>query len=187
MPIASLFWCAGCQGSIYPMGGHVATHIGGVQASTLITQRMTAKMHRQLVTFTGAGSAGLCGYYPLPIMDKTHYKLQMVYPVPATAREAGQCCQPYGRTTMIWGAASPTGLGRGLLRTRSSARGTAVPARTETRAIVAAACALGLLAAGIARPGAALARRRRHRAGTESPPFPAPIVSVPNRCPRRRA
>ena len=35
-------------------------------------------------------------------------------------------------------------------RTRSSARGTAVPARTETRAIVAAACALGLLAAGIA-------------------------------------
>ncbi len=51
MPIASLFWCAGCQGSIYPMGGHVATHIGGVQASTLITQRMTAKMHRQLVTF----------------------------------------------------------------------------------------------------------------------------------------
>ena len=59
MPIASLFWCAGCQGSIYPMGGHVATHIGGVQASTLITQRMTAKMHRQLVTtFTGAGSAG---------------------------------------------------------------------------------------------------------------------------------
>ena len=48
--------------------------------------------------------SGLCGYYPLPIMDKTHYKLQMVYPVPATAKEAGQCCQPYGRTTMIWGA-----------------------------------------------------------------------------------
>ena len=24
--------------------------------------------------------------------------------LPATAKEAGQCCQPYGRTTMIWGA-----------------------------------------------------------------------------------
>jgi conjugal transfer pilus assembly protein TraU len=56
MPIASLFWCAGCQGSIYPMTGHVTTHIGGVQASVLLTQRMTAKMHRQLTTFTGAGS-----------------------------------------------------------------------------------------------------------------------------------
>jgi conjugal transfer pilus assembly protein TraU len=104
MPIASLFWCAGCQGSIYPMNGHVATYIGGVQASTLLTQRMNAKMHRQLATFDGAGSAGLCGYYLQPIMDKTHYKLQMVYPIPNTQKDAGQCCQPYGRTTMVWGA-----------------------------------------------------------------------------------
>jgi hypothetical protein len=80
--IASLFWCAGCQGSIYPMTGHVAAHIGGVQASALLTQRMTAKMHRQLATFDGAGPAGMCGYYMQPIMDKTHYKLQMVYPGP---------------------------------------------------------------------------------------------------------
>ncbi len=104
MPLASLFWCAGCQGSIYPMTGHVSAHVGDVQASVLLAERMTAKMHRQLTTFSGAGSQGLCGYYPLPIMDKTHYKLQMVYPVPATAKEGGQCCQPYGRTTMIWGS-----------------------------------------------------------------------------------
>ena len=103
-PVASLFWCAGCQGSIYPMTGHVTTHIGGVQASVLLTQRMTAKMHRQLTTFATAGSRGLCGPYPLPIFDKTHYKLQMTYPVPATAKVGGQCCQPYGRTTMIWGS-----------------------------------------------------------------------------------
>jgi conjugal transfer pilus assembly protein TraU len=84
--------------------GHVATHIGGVQASALLTQRMTAKMHRQLTTFDGAGRRGLCGPYLQPIMDKTHYKLQMVYPIPNTQKDAGQCCQPYGRTTMIWGA-----------------------------------------------------------------------------------
>lgn len=104
LPIASLFWCAGCQGSLYPMDGHVATHIGGVQASTLLTERMTARMHRELATFDGAGQAGLCGLYPLPIMDKTHYRLQMVYPVPATAQADGQCCQPYGRSTQLWGA-----------------------------------------------------------------------------------
>jgi len=104
MPIASLFWCAGCQGSVYPMNGHVTTHIGGVQASTLLTQRMTAKMHRQLATFGTAGQAGLCGPYPLPIMDRTHYKMQMVYPVPNTQKDGGTCCQPYGRTTMIWGS-----------------------------------------------------------------------------------
>jgi conjugal transfer pilus assembly protein TraU len=86
------------------MTGHVSAHVGDVQASVLLAERMTAKMHRQLTTFSGAGSQGLCGYYPLPIMDKTHYKLQMVYPVPNTQKDAGQCCQPYGRTTMIWGA-----------------------------------------------------------------------------------
>ena len=82
-----------------------------------------------------------------------------------------------------------------------------MPARTETRAIVAAACALGLLAAGIALaqaprwPDADDIERARKahpfpqadRLGAQ--PVPAgkptpsrkPIVSVPNRCPRRRA
>ena len=86
------------------MDGHVAAHIGGVQASTLLTQRMAAKMHRQLTTWDGAGAAGLCGYTMAPIMDKTHYKMQMVYPVANTAKDAGQCCQPFGRSTMLWGA-----------------------------------------------------------------------------------
>jgi len=104
MPVASLFWCAGCQGAIYPMTGHVAAHVGDVQASVLLTERMAAKMHRQLTTFDGAGAAGQCGYYPRPIMDKSHYKLQMVYPVPNTRKDAGQCCQPFGRTTIVWGA-----------------------------------------------------------------------------------
>jgi conjugal transfer pilus assembly protein TraU len=104
LPVPNLFWCAGCQGSIYPMTGHVTTHIGGVQASALLVQRMTAKMHRQFATFATAGSQALCGAYPQPLLDKTHYKLQMTYPVPATTKVDGQCCQPFGRTTMIWGA-----------------------------------------------------------------------------------
>ena len=63
-----------------------------------------------------------------------------------------------------------------------------MPARTEIRAVVAAACAIGLLGAGIA-----LAQAPRwpdaddiERAQKASPSR-EPIVSVPNRCPRRRA
>ena len=104
MPIASLFWCAGCQGSIYPMGGHVATHIGGVQASTLLVQRMTNKLHRELLMWAGSGDAGLCGFYPQVLMDKQNYKLQMVHPIPNTTKLAGRRCQPFGRTTAVWGA-----------------------------------------------------------------------------------
>ena len=72
MPIASLFWCAGCQGSIYPMGGHVATHRrrAGLDADHPAHDREDAPaagdLHRRRV------GGKLCGYYPLPIMDKTH-------------------------------------------------------------------------------------------------------------------
>jgi conjugal transfer pilus assembly protein TraU len=103
-PMNSLFWCAGCQGSMYPLDGWVGTHVGGVQASMLLTQRFTNKMHREGLVWAASGSDGLCGYYPQPLMDKRNYKTQMVYPVRATEKWNGKCCHPFGRTTSIWGA-----------------------------------------------------------------------------------
>jgi len=103
-PLNTLFWCAGCQGSMYPLNGWVASHIGGVQASTLLVQRFTNKMHREGLIWAASGSDGLCGYYVQPLMDKSNYKMQMTYPVPATDKIDGRCCQPYGRTTAVWGA-----------------------------------------------------------------------------------
>ena len=102
--IRELFWCAGCQGGIYPLNGHVQHHIGGVQASSLLLQRLTAKMHRQGLIWSASGGDGLCGYYPRLQMDKSNYKYQMLFPVPQTQKIAGRCCQPYGRTTTVWGA-----------------------------------------------------------------------------------
>jgi len=99
----SLFWCAGCQGSMYPLNGHVATHIGGVQASSLITSRLIAKMHREGLMWAADGSEGMCGYYPQMLMDKTNYKYQMHFPV-AQNKINGKCCQPLGRTSILWGA-----------------------------------------------------------------------------------
>ena len=96
---SELYWCAGCQGSMYPLNGNVAAHIGGVQASTLIAQRMTAKMHRELLVWGAAGGRGQCGYYPQPLMDKRNYKMPCSIP-----------CPRRGRSTA--GAASPTGAPR---------------------------------------------------------------------------
>jgi tripartite-type tricarboxylate transporter receptor subunit TctC len=39
---------------------------------------MAAKMHRQLTTLSGAGDAGLCGYYPQPIMDKINAQVNAI-------------------------------------------------------------------------------------------------------------
>lgn len=99
-----LFWCAGCQGAIYPLNGHVGVHLGGIQASSLIAQRMMAKMHSEMIAWGYHGYAALCGPYILRVMDKTAYKTQLTYPIPNTEKLAGRCCQSFGETTTFWGA-----------------------------------------------------------------------------------
>lgn len=103
LPIDALFWCAGCQGSMYPLTGHVQDAESGLQSSVLLVERMTFKMHRQGLLWGTFGGKALCHEYPMPIMDKSMYRYQMVYPMPTTISPAG--CNPYGRTTAIWGAA----------------------------------------------------------------------------------
>ncbi len=98
-----LFWCGGCQGSLYPFTGNNAAHNGGVQASLLMAQRMMAKLHRELLLWGTSGTSNhqICQKYPLPIIKKTQYKTQMTYPRPTT--RGPMACNPLGRTEVIWG------------------------------------------------------------------------------------
>lgn len=100
-PMDALFWCGGCQGSLYPFTGNNAAHMGGVQASLLLTQRMTAKLHRELLLWGTSGEAALCQKYPMPVIKKTQYKTQMTYPRPTT--KGPMACNPLGRTEVLWG------------------------------------------------------------------------------------
>lgn len=102
--VPELFWCAGCQGAIYPLNGNVNYHMGGIRSSSLLAQRLTAKLHREMLAWGWHGRPALCGPYFLPVMDKTAYKTQLTYPIPNTDKEEGKCCQPFGRTTVLWGA-----------------------------------------------------------------------------------
>lgn len=103
-PRNEMFWCAGCQGSMYPLTGWVGSFAGGVRAAELLTQRFTNKAHRQGMIWAASGDDGMCSLYPQVIMDKTNYKAQMLYPIPNTQKVEGKCCHPYGRTTAIWGS-----------------------------------------------------------------------------------
>jgi conjugal transfer pilus assembly protein TraU len=96
----ALFWCGGCQGSMYPFTGNVGSHSSGVQASLLLAERMLAKLHRQGLAFGYVGVQGLCDKYPMPIIRKTQYKTQMTYPIPTTALG----CHPLGRSDSLWSA-----------------------------------------------------------------------------------
>lgn len=99
-----LLWCVGCQGSMFPLDGWVGAKVGGVQASSLLVARMTNKLHRELLMWSASGESGLCGYYPRPVMSKSDYKYTMTYPIPQTDKVEGKCCQPFGRTTALWGS-----------------------------------------------------------------------------------
>ncbi len=100
-PLNPLFWCGGCQGSLYPFTGNNAAHNGGVQASLLMVQRMIAKLHRELLLWGTSGQEALCQKIPLPIIKKSQYKTQMTYPRPTT--RGPMACNPLGRTEVIWG------------------------------------------------------------------------------------
>jgi len=97
LPINELFWCAGCQGGLYPFTGSLNDHAGGVQGSLLIAGRFMAKLHRELLLWGTYGKEGWCNKYPMPIIKKSQYRFQMVYPIPVT-----NDCYPMGHTELFW-------------------------------------------------------------------------------------
>ncbi len=98
-PIDALFWCAGCEGSLYPYTGTVAHHEGGLQASSLLVHRIIAKFHRMFL-MKGFGVKEFCQSSYVPLIKKSQYKTQIVRPVPQTVGP----CHALGKSDMIWGA-----------------------------------------------------------------------------------
>jgi conjugal transfer pilus assembly protein TraU len=102
LPTDPLFWCAGCQGTMYPLNGNVAASIGHVQASRLALSRFAYKLHRQLVAWGTMGSKGLCGKYLMPVMRKQQYRFQATNPNPQTSGR--YACAPIGASTTFMSA-----------------------------------------------------------------------------------
>ena len=97
--INQLFWCAGGQGSIYPISGTGANHIGGLESSLAVIHRHVFKMHRQLLAHDTSTTGAMCGGQVQPILRKTQYKQQMIYPIPKTDKALG-----FGVPAILWGA-----------------------------------------------------------------------------------
>lgn len=93
-----LFWCAGCLGSLYPFTGTVAHHVSPLQASFLLVQRLIAKLHR-VYLLKGYEDEKFGEAQYLPILKKSLYKTQLVYPIPQTTG----ACQVLGKSDLLWG------------------------------------------------------------------------------------
>lgn len=99
MPLDKLFWCAGCQGSLYPFIGHIAHHVGPLQASSLLVHRLLAKLHAMGILW-GYTPDNFCEKKPMIRLDKRLYKTQLIYPVAQTKGP----CNPLGKSDLFWGA-----------------------------------------------------------------------------------
>ena len=92
----SLFWCAGSQGSMYPLTGHVNAPLSPVQAALLLTERMNYKMHREAL-ITDSNAKDSCREHRLPVLPKSRYRYEMVNQV-----ADGKHCYPSGHSTLDW-------------------------------------------------------------------------------------
>lgn len=97
--IDAMFWCAGSQGSVYPLSGTQSNHTGGVDASLNMVHRFTFKMHREMLGQDTSTAGAICGAMPQPLLRKTQYKQQMIFPIPQSQVGLG-----YGVPSTIWGA-----------------------------------------------------------------------------------
>lgn len=98
-PQDELFWCAGCSGSLYPLTGHVAHHVGNIQASYLLVSRVLSKLH-SMGTLAGFNKEEFCRKTLMPRLKKSIYKTQLVAPIASTKGP----CQPLGKSDITWGS-----------------------------------------------------------------------------------
>lgn len=103
LPDNHLFWCMGCLGSLYPFTGDVASHQGGIQASSLLSARLLALLHHQgqlKSVATDTLGKKLCHGKIERRLPKPEYRLQLLYPKAETSLKKG--CQPLGRSPLTW-------------------------------------------------------------------------------------
>lgn len=104
-PIDSLFWCAGCQGGIYPFTGYVSNHAGGVATSQLLAVRQIAKLHRlglarKTVTDSSKPNGELCSSSYAWRIPKSQYRTQMTYPKANVSSE--YACNNIGMSDVMY-------------------------------------------------------------------------------------
>ena len=80
-PSPELFWCAGCQGSLYPLSGWIAAMTNPVSAWHLVAERLAVKLAREGVLWAAYGKRGQCGPYFEPIPRKDVWRTSLIYPV----------------------------------------------------------------------------------------------------------
>ena len=95
-PLDPLYWCFGSWNQTFPLTKSTAG-ITSPEAAMGIAARMLFKLHRQFMLWGTVGKAGVCQFYPMPIMQKSQYSMYPVYPIMSYPLRI-----PIGRTGFLW-------------------------------------------------------------------------------------
>lgn len=95
LPLDSIYWNAGCQGSLYPLEGAIQEHADSIQASTLLSERALLLLHR-LGLVQDSDKNNLCHENYTFYLPKSRYRYQLVNP------KAAKDCYPVGHSTSTW-------------------------------------------------------------------------------------
>jgi conjugal transfer pilus assembly protein TraU len=86
-PSDDVFWTAGCWGNHYPQTGHVGTGSTAMSAS-LTASRALFLLGRLGFLKRTVGNDALCEAQKMPVLTKSQYKFQQVFPVPESSNNA---------------------------------------------------------------------------------------------------
>lgn len=101
-PSRYLFWCAGCQGSLYPLNGNNSDNAYAVQSSILSALKLNGLVHRMGLEDMTTGQFGMCNnVLPDMILNKSEWKYSMGFPVSQTVYSPS-CCNMFGETDAMW-------------------------------------------------------------------------------------
>lgn len=80
-PMDTLFFAAGCWGSMYPLAAHVGAMEDKVAAKSLIATRALYFLSRIGVLERTMGSDAVCKNQKMPLMKKSQYRFQQLWPI----------------------------------------------------------------------------------------------------------
>ena len=98
LPSDELFWCSGCRGLVYPLTGWSASAASHVAVWELMAHRFAMKLSREGLLWSAHGKRGQCGPYWTPLMKKSIWRSEIIYPTRGDKSRDGTCCHPLGRT-----------------------------------------------------------------------------------------
>lgn len=105
-PTKYMYWCAGCQGNLFPLDGNVVDSQQPVQTAVLEALKANMLMHRMGMEAFTTGSLGICSnVVPDIMMDKAEWKYGMTFPKSAGLTQM-TCCNAFGETDTTWNSAA---------------------------------------------------------------------------------